>query len=350
MEIPLTPAFVEYLRSDGIQLTPDELDSERAAELQQDGWDADDESSDPSLAWPEIHQQVKDTIKSFKAVAPKLNWSAPKDATYMTANSLKCISANDVYLLLKSSDFIMHDLEHPFDDCTDGSSKSTKDTKYTLILRKWVNVNPSVEFRCFVRNKRVVGICQRDLNYYEFLAPMSDQLKMEILEFFYVELQDTFPDPNYTFDVYIPNPFNKVWLIDINPWTPTTDPILFSWLELLTMHVPPPLLGIPDSNIPENFVRLRITSAEDDTESSSPDSDVEENMEEIPYNAELRLLKLGDPETRSNASKYSAHKLPRDFVQAGMEGPGPMRQLVDEMKASMEAANRGEVYDPEDDD
>lgn len=173
---------------------------------------------------------------------------------------------------------------------------------------------------------------------------MSDDLKMEILEFFYLELQDTFPETNYTFDVYIPNPFNKVWLIDINPWSPTTDPILFSWLELLTMHVPPPLLGISDSNIPKDFVRLRISDAADEGEGY--DSEVEENMEEIPYNAELRLLNPGDPETRSNAQKYSAHKLPRDVVQASMEGPGPMRQLIDEMKA----AERGEVHEPEDDD
>lgn len=292
-------------------------------------------------------------MRNFGAVTPKLNWSAPKDATYMTANTMKCLSANDVYLLLKSSDFIMHDLEHPFDDCTDGTPKSTLDTPYTLVLRKWVNVNPSVEFRCFVRNSRIIGICQRDLNYYDFLAPMADNLKMEIMEFFYLELQDTFPDPNYTFDVYIPNPFHKVWLIDINPWSPTTDPIIFTWLELLTKHVPPPLLGHPDSKSnTQDFVRLRISGGEGGgnlDSSSSSTEDETEDVEEIPYNPEFRLLKAGDPETRSNAQKYSAHKLPRDVVQASMEGPGPMRQLADQMKASMEAAARGEVYDPGDD-
>jgi len=52
-------------------------------------------------------------------VVPKLDWSAPKDATWISAtNSMECRTPNDVYLL-KSSNFITHDLEQAFDGCED---------------------------------------------------------------------------------------------------------------------------------------------------------------------------------------------------------------------------------------
>lgn len=57
-------------------------------------------------------------------VVPKLDWSAPKDATWISAtNSMECRTPNDVYLL-KSSNFITHDLEQAFDGCEDIMSPS----------------------------------------------------------------------------------------------------------------------------------------------------------------------------------------------------------------------------------
>ena len=41
----------------------------------------------------------------------KLNWSAPRDATWISlGNSLKCTTPAQVYLLLKSSEFVQYDL------------------------------------------------------------------------------------------------------------------------------------------------------------------------------------------------------------------------------------------------
>ena len=104
--IPLPPAFVDYLRADGIILPPDES-STTPAELNEDTLfsssssfssedgdeEEDDADSDPSQAWPETHAAIAGTIKQLGgAVAPKLNWSAPKDATWISAtNSLSLI-------------------------------------------------------------------------------------------------------------------------------------------------------------------------------------------------------------------------------------------------------------------
>ena len=52
----------------------------------------------------------------------------------------------------------------------------TENIPYYLVLRKYFNLNPSLEFRCFVRNHTLLCMCQRDLNHFDFLFPMRDLL------------------------------------------------------------------------------------------------------------------------------------------------------------------------------
>ncbi len=278
---------------------------------------------------------------------PKLNWSAPKDATFMNANSMDCRTPNNIYLLLKSSDFITHDLEHAFDDTVDSPDTDiTADSiPYHLVLRKTVGQwNPSVEFRCFVRQRRLLCICQRDLNYYDFLSKMSSRLRSKIQEFFDVRLRDTFPDESFVFDVYIPSPYDRVWLVDMNPWAPRTDPLLFSWMEILEMPEPPK--DDLDDVSPE-FVRLdtqvtvpdhirlawddnvdTLSNSSDDSES---DQDSDSDAEDV-WTPEFRLVLRDDPEAyRMNAPQYSAHKLPKDVVDASQSGEG-LREFAKEWR------------------
>ena len=347
--IPLTPAFLEYLREDGIVLPDDDADDQPAwtdqdsGVFSQDRSDDDDDDEallDPSQNFRDIHLQVKDTIAELGGkVAPKLNWSAPKDATWIAAtNSMECQSASDVYLLLKSSDFVTHDLEHAFDDCEDDSERpiSSRDSNtinpvipYTLVLRKWIEVNPSVEFRCFVRDRLLIGICQRDLNHFDFLSPMLASLRCRIQTFFDERLKHTFPDPNFAFDVYIPPPHKRVWLVDVNPWAPRTDPLLFSWLELLTLDTSASNSGVS-----------KAEDAEDTTE---------DQAESLPLVPEFRLVKHDDPEAYSfNTPHYSAHKLPKEVVDASAAGPGPLREFADQWKEML--ARRGAEQEENSDD
>lgn len=78
-------------------------------------------------------------------------------------NKLSCDKLSDVYILLRSSDFINHDLNIPFDQCDDvgdeaNITKLKDDLNYFLILREWISLNPSMEFRCFVANNKLIGI------------------------------------------------------------------------------------------------------------------------------------------------------------------------------------------------
>ncbi|OQE34873.1 hypothetical protein PENCOP_c015G03868 [Penicillium coprophilum] len=353
--IPLSPAFVEYLRSDGIVLPP-----ETVAPTDDDNLDtfsdSGEEEADPSTEWQEIHTQIKNTISDLGGiVTPKLNWSAPKDATFMAAtNDLQCRSPNDIYLLLKSSDFITHDLDHPFDDCvpdatTDEPTLPTVDSPlpdvpYSLVLRKYVNFNPSLEFRCFVRNRVLLCITQRDQNHFDFLFPMRDMLRSRIQSFFDEKLKETFPESNFVFDVYIPAPHQRVWLIDINPWAQRTDPLTYSWLEILRMKDP---IGVQEEEDdgPEEFVRIslhdgRIISTgtaeelenEDDLDSSDSEEEheaTEGDDEQAPFLPEFRLIKKDDPEAYAfSSTQYSAHKVPKELVDASLEGPGGMSEFM----------------------
>lgn len=83
--------------------------------------------------------------------------------------TLRCMSPEDVYLHLKSSDFVTHDLDHAYDDCEDddggeAAAPPTAPQTFHLILKKWFSMPKSHEFRCFVRQGKLIGKHQRQLD------------------------------------------------------------------------------------------------------------------------------------------------------------------------------------------
>lgn len=239
-------------------------------------------------------------------------------------NSMQCTSPNDIYLLLKSSNFITHDLEHAFDGCTtkateEGSEPKKDDIPYHLVLRKYVDMNPAVEFRCFVRNRRLLCICQRDTTHYAFLHEIQNDLRFEIQDFFEDHLMDTFPDPNFVFDVYVPPPHTRVWLIDINPWAMRTDPILFSWRDVLEIEGP---TDEDDRHIPDGLSLLPPKNQE----ANGTVKPEEVDIEFIPW---TMLVGADGPSGMGLLSpQYSAHKLPKDVVDASKGGTGGMSEFL----------------------
>lgn len=205
-------SFRKYLLSDGICLVDDEPTDEEDLELVKPPTD--------------FHNLITSTINDLNGeVAPKLNWSAPVDATWMlTSNTMRCTTANDVYMLLKSSDYINHDLlQNP--------------PKLVLVLREWFDVHPATEFRCFYKHDKVIGITQRDMNYYDFLEPQIDSIEQRSTILGH-KLSEKYPDKEFVFDVHLPSSNDKAWLIDINPWLDTTNTMLFSWDELNAANEP----------------------------------------------------------------------------------------------------------------
>ncbi|CCH44582.1 Cell division cycle protein [Wickerhamomyces ciferrii] len=260
---PLPQSFIDYLSSDGIELPDDghyavnvgDGDNEYSDWSSDSDNDEGDESADEEddgqkvsqgkkntfEQFKEVHEDIKDYIRQNGPVTPKLNWSAPRDATWiLTSNTMKCENASDVYLLLNSSNYITHDLSSGFAGVEEEEENDTKketELEFELVLRKWFNINPALEFRCFVKNRKIIGVTQRDLNYYDYLDSLSEKIRDLIDDFFEEVLIDSFPDDNYVFDVYLPRPFDRVWLIDINPFARKTDPQLFTWHELAITEV-----------------------------------------------------------------------------------------------------------------
>ncbi|KAF2878400.1 cell division cycle protein-like protein [Massariosphaeria phaeospora] len=350
--VPLPAAFLAYLREDGIVLPPEETDNPEwsdadsgifsGADNDADG--DDDANYDPSTHWRDTHEAIEQVIEELGGkVAPKLNWSAPKDATWIAAtNSMECRTPNDIYLLLKSSDFVTHDLQHAFDDTegeTAADTQTTATIPYHLVLRKWITLNPAVEFRCFVRNRKLIAICQRDLNYFEFLFQMQDKLRQTIEEFFDKHIRDTFPDSNFTFDVYIPPPHDRVWVMDFNPWAQRTDPLLFSWFELLTLPEPEE----SDHSAESNNADIEAGSV------SASEEEEDDDIIEV-FQPEFRLVHRDDPEAYGfTTPQYSAHKLPKDVVDASIGGEGNLREFALQWKEAQKLAEQQRADDSGDD-
>ncbi|XP_041349986.1 cell division cycle protein 123 homolog [Gigantopelta aegis] len=240
--IPLPQEFLDYLHTDGIVL-PDgcvhgvggkqsESDEEGEEQSEVDWGELSNTAEAKAPKFPEFDAQVKKAIQKLGGnVFPKLNWSAPRDATWISFDkTLKCTCPSDVYLLLKSSDFIAHDLSQPFLHCSDCAANN--EIKYELVLRKWQDFQHGSEFRCFVKNNKLIAITQRHhIQYYEYIDKHSDEIESDIKAFFYHVLANRFPDHNYVFDVYRQSQ-GQLLLLDFNPFGVPTDPLLFKWEEL----------------------------------------------------------------------------------------------------------------------
>ncbi|XP_070236982.1 translation initiation factor eIF2 assembly protein isoform X2 [Bos mutus] len=171
--------------------------------------------------------------------AEEIQWSDDEntatltDAYWIAMNSsLKCKTLSDIFLLFKSSDFITRDFTQPFIHCTDDSPDPCME--YELVLRKWCELIPGAEFRCFVKENKLIGISQRDYTqYYDHISKQKEEICRCIQDFFKKHIQYKFLDEDFVFDIYRDSR-GKVWLIDFNPFGEVTDSLLFTWDELLS--------------------------------------------------------------------------------------------------------------------
>lgn len=221
-----------------------------------------------------LDDKIRAIIEKYDGeVFPKLDWSAPRDAAWiLPEQTLKCTTPADVYLLLKSSDFIAKDLTQ-LDEIKEGDARRgqgsgeddgdddefnasgmaslTLDTSSTpstsqgdaalatptalnLIIKRHFNLNPSHEFRCFVRAGHFIAVTQRDATYYPFLQDANTQrdIQKRLLNFWHANLKGRFAVEDYVWDAYFTRDRSRVFLMDVNPYIPRTDALLWDWDEL----------------------------------------------------------------------------------------------------------------------
>lgn len=143
----------------------------------------------------------------------KTNWHSPKDAFWITAGQTMCCKdITDIYQLLKASSICKEDLNcHDLPLFADTiSTMNATDTNQYLVMKKWHDIHPGTEFRCFVRNKRIVGISPRDWpQYHEHICAQKIDIINDIVSMFKEQIKYRFPLDNcmYPF-IHVINSYN----------------------------------------------------------------------------------------------------------------------------------------------
>lgn len=292
--IPLPDDFVQYLLDDGPLVLPKGADvklekanvkddDDSSSEDDEEDWKDAEQSEIAGPEFREVIRKISDALKKLNHKAfPKMNWTAPKDAAWISPNNtLKCSTPGEVILLLKSSDLMTYDLTSPFKFCVDASIPNPI-YKKELVLRKWANLMSGMEFRCFVRESKLVAVCQRIINqYYDYLEDQKDNIGTEIHSFLNENVIQKFQNHNYVVDIY-KNQEGDFWIIDFNPWGPMTNPLLFSWEELECMKV---------DEIEDRQSKIL-----------SPDGEV------------VGVFKLVDKSVTMQPSETLSYRMPQDFI------------------------------------
>jgi hypothetical protein len=144
---------------------------------------------------------------------------------------LKMYSAMDVLETFCSSERVAQDmriaLEHP-----DRFSQN-------FIIRQWIDITPDMEFRGFVNNGKLNALSQYNyLVYYPHLVLSASELSEKIQAYhanvIHPKLAHKFKE--YIIDFAFAD--GRLWVIELNPFLPSTDAALFSWkseLSILTL-------------------------------------------------------------------------------------------------------------------
>jgi len=229
--IELEDRFIDFLKQDGIRLPRPPKDPQLLKGRDprkppkgndDDSWAGDDDDDNDEGASLEpfegLERSIEEAVEELGGeVFPKLNWSSPRDAAWMGGGTLACGTPGEVFLLLKSSDFCQSDVR----------SSEQSSVRPALVLRKYLELNPSLEFRCFVRGGKLRFACQRDPSrFHPFLNEPEMKQKIarlldEFIERIVVPRFDSQGASGFVADVYVEmtarRPNGKCWLMDLAP-------------------------------------------------------------------------------------------------------------------------------------
>lgn len=163
--------------------------------------------------FPDFSASLANTVSRLGgAVFIKTNWNSPKDAFWITAGQTMCCKdITDIYQLLKASGTCKENLscynlpvfdiepltESTSSTDTDNSESSTNQPEQSnqfLIFKKWHDIHPGTEFRCFVRNRKLIGISPRDWpQYHEYICTQRINIINDIVSVYKEHIKPKFP-------------------------------------------------------------------------------------------------------------------------------------------------------------
>jgi D123 len=188
-EVVAIPADVLNYLNDEIIILPKECHSSFETESSAGFEDADTEEVDiPEFT--SFSQSLTDNIAKLGGAAfVKTNWKCPRDAIWITAGqTLKAQDITDIYQLLKASSVCKKDL------CNyDLPSPDGQDVSQFIVMKKWRDIHPGTEFRCFVRNKRLIAISPRDWpRFHEHIVAQKRDIISDIVSVFREHIKEKF--------------------------------------------------------------------------------------------------------------------------------------------------------------
>ncbi|WVF68711.1 hypothetical protein IAT40_003483 [Kwoniella sp. CBS 6097] len=270
-------------------------------------------SEAPVYRLPKLNEAIRSALDKYGgAVFPKLNWTSPKDAAFIlpqtAAGPLHCTSPADVYLLLKSSDFIHHDLDpsRAYAGIHSEEEEGAEQDKLhrhriEIVLKRFEDIIPSREVRCFVRNNLLIGVSQRDTVFYDHLQNEDTRGKIcdTVRAFWEDEIRENYEGgPDYIFDLYLSPNLSSARIIDFNPYRESTDPLMFTYEDLRDI-------------VQEAFEPLASFAP---TSTSVSNSDlVVTNRERLPV---FRYIdSKARPDSNRNAPAYQSNMMPLEMLE-----------------------------------
>lgn len=178
----------------------------------------------------DIEKTIDEQLKEFPNGAfIRLGSRSPKDSYLAFKMKYQCTSGKDGVKWLCDSERISDDLY---------LARSNNYTPY-IILRPWIKIKPWQEFRCFYKDRELVGISQ--YNYlkgvtFDKIIKNTDIIEWS-LQIKSKEICNLLPSKDVVVDYivkikeYGQERTCEVIMLEINPFMTLTDPCLFSWKE-----------------------------------------------------------------------------------------------------------------------
>lgn len=177
---------------------------------------------------PEIREHLDVMIRAYPdGVYVRLGSRSPKDAYYADLSVPAMDGNGALERLLGGSERIHRDLLLALD----GGYEPW------IWVRQWVDIEPWQEFRCFMRGRKLIGISQyfwREAPFEE-VKESADSIRWAIEQRFFPAFREACHLDDVVFDVFVKHRQDgnahewQVKLLEINPFSPMTDPCLFDW-------------------------------------------------------------------------------------------------------------------------
>jgi hypothetical protein len=179
----------------------------------------------------DIRTRVGDAVASLpNGGFVRLGSRSPKDSWKGHRHGFKTAAGDDpLQFMLDCSERIYEDL----------TLAIQHDYAPHIFVRQWMTIPPWSEFRCFMEDRKLVGISQYNYLRGEFfpeIVQYGGSIEWAIREMFFPEFRRVSHLDSVVFDVWVKRwtarDNTSVWevkLVEINPYFNLTDPCLFAW-------------------------------------------------------------------------------------------------------------------------